>query len=156
MMAGRIDVHNHFIPDFSRAATKAAGRRPATSRGLPAWSPESALAIMERYGIATAVLSISQPGVHYGDDGQAREPARQCNEYAAECARKWPARHLDGVVLFASCEERYLGDPFFDPVLEELDRRKAVAHIHPALHPKARELKLRPPLAFSLFPRLAS
>ena len=169
--AGRIDVHNHFIPDFFRAATKAAGRQPATSRGLPAWSAESALAIMDRYGIATAILSISQPGVHFGDDAAARALARRCNEYAAELSRTHVGRFggfgvlplpdldgacaeiayaldelkLDGIVLFASCEERFLGDPFFEPVLAELDRRKAIAFIHPALHPKARELKLSLP-----------
>jgi predicted TIM-barrel fold metal-dependent hydrolase len=39
--------------------------------------------------------------------------------------------HLDGVGLFSSVNDRYLGDPSFDPVFEELDRRKAVVFIHP-------------------------
>jgi predicted TIM-barrel fold metal-dependent hydrolase len=55
-------------------------------------------------------------------------------------------------VLFASCEERYLGDPYFDPILAELDRRKAIAFVHPALHPKARELKLSLPLFVVEYP----
>src|SRR6202453_1690671 len=148
---GRIDVHFHMIPDFYREAAGGAGRRPAISSGLPAWSPESALGVMERAAIATAITSISAPGVHFGDDQAARTLARRCNEYAAELAREHPARfggfavlplphidysleevryaldtlHLDGVLLFANCQGRYLGDPQFDPLLDELNRRNA-------------------------------
>jgi predicted TIM-barrel fold metal-dependent hydrolase len=39
--------------------------------------------------------------------------------------------HLDGVGLFSSVKDRYLGDPTFDPVFDELNRRKAVVFIHP-------------------------
>ena len=166
------------VPEFYRAATLAAGRAPATSRGLPAWSAATALEIMDRYGIATAILSISQPGVHFDDDAAARALARRCNEFAAECVAARPERFggfavlplpdvagacaeiayafdvlaLDGVVLFASCAERFLGDPLFDPVLAALDERNAVAFVHPALHPKARELKLGLPLFVLEYP----
>ena len=39
--------------------------------------------------------------------------------------------HLDGVGLFSSVNNRYLGDPLFDPVFDELNRRQAVVFIHP-------------------------
>jgi 6-methylsalicylate decarboxylase len=39
--------------------------------------------------------------------------------------------HLDGVGLFSSVNDRYLGDPLFDPVFDELNRRNAVIFIHP-------------------------
>ena len=35
---------------------------------LPEWSPQSALETYDQLGIATGMLSISSPGVHYGDD----------------------------------------------------------------------------------------
>jgi 6-methylsalicylate decarboxylase len=165
---GRIDVHFHIIPQFFRDAAAAAGRRPALSTGLPAWTPELALDVMDRNGIGTAITSISQPGVHFGDDAQARALARRCNEYAAECVERWPGRfgsfailplpdvtgaiaeiahafdqlHVDGVMLFASYGERYLGDPEFEPVLAALDERSAVVFIHPALHPSVAALRL--------------
>lgn len=160
---GRIDVHFHIIPQFFREAAAAAGRRPAISSGLPLWEPEMALGLMERAGIATAITSISAPGVHFGEDLPAQHLARQCNEFAADLAREWPGRfggfavlplphidhsldearyaldtlHLDGVVLFANCQGRYLGDPLFDPLLDELNRRDCVVFVHPAPHPAA-------------------
>src|SRR5262249_8769044 len=43
---------------------------------------------------------------------------------------------------FASYGERFLGDTWFDPVLEALNDRDAIVFIHPALHPSSRGLKL--------------
>jgi predicted TIM-barrel fold metal-dependent hydrolase len=52
---------------------------------------------------------------------------------------------LDGVGLFSSVNDRYLGDRLFDPVFEELNRRKAIVFIHPS-HCEAPERKqLRAP-----------
>lgn len=174
-MSGRIDVHFHMIPQFYREAAAAAGKGPAISSGLPAWSRELALEVMDRNGIATAITSVTQPGVHFGDDAAARVLARRCNEYAAELRRTCPGRFggfavlplpdvpgacaeaayaldelaLEGVVLFASCGERFLGDPLFDPVLEALDARRAVVFVHPAFHPASRGLLLDLP-AFAI------
>jgi len=47
-----------------------------------------------------------------------------------------------GVCLFASYGETFLGDPAFDPVLEALNACDAVVFVHPALHPSSRNLKL--------------
>src|SRR5205085_3683590 len=49
---------------------------------------------------------------------------------------------LEGVCLFASYGEKFLGDPLFDPVLAALDQRGAVVFVHPALHPSSRALDL--------------
>ncbi len=167
----RIDVHFHAIPAFYREAAAAAGRGPTTSRGFPAWTPELALALMDQNGIATAITSISQPGVHFGDDVKARKLARQCNEHAAELIRRWPRRFgafaalpmpdvagakaevlhaldvlkLDGIGLLASYGERFLGDPAYDPVLALLNEREAVVFIHPNYHPSSRALGLKLP-----------
>ena len=64
------------------------------------------------------------------------------NEAVAEIAHALDVLKLEGVCLFASYGEKFLGDPFFDPVLEALAARDAVVFIHPALHPSSRKLDL--------------
>jgi predicted TIM-barrel fold metal-dependent hydrolase len=158
--AGLIDVHHHIVPPFYLAEN---GERIAASRGgriSPAWrewTPDKALAAMDRHGIATAVISLSTPGVWFGDAERARDTARRCNEYAADLARRHPGRFgrfaavplpdpdaslreieyacdalgAEGVGLLTSYGDRWLGDPAYDSVLTELDRRQAVVFVHP-------------------------
>lgn len=170
-VTGRIDVHFHTIPPFFREAVTAAGLGPTVSGGFPAWSPELSLGVMDRHGIDVAITSVSQPGVHFGDDAKARALGRRCNEHAAELMARWPRRfgafaalplpdvqgaiaeaahaldvlNHDGVCLLASYGERFLGDAHFDPLLELLNERGAVAFIHPNFHPSSRALKLELP-----------
>ena len=174
----RIDVHFHAVPEAFKAAAAAAGRGATVSTGFPAWSNEAALALMDRQGIATAITSISQPGVHFGDDAAARTLARRCNEDAAERIAKWPDRFgafaavplpdiagacreidhaldalkLDGVCLLASTGEKFLGDALFDPVLELLNERAAVVFVHPNFHPGSRKLEWTLPAFLTEFP----
>lgn len=153
-----IDLHHHTIPTPYREALSRRGIAAAGGRDLPEWSPDQSLGVMDRHGIATAVLSVSAPGVHFGDDREARELARRCNEASAELVAAHPTRFgffaslpmpdpdgaaaeaayaldelgADGVVFMSSHHDgSYLGDPRFDPVLAELDRRSAVAFVHP-------------------------
>ena len=110
------------------------------------------------------MLSISEPGVHFGDDAKARTLARDCNEYGVTLMQKYRGRFgllailplpdvdgslkeieyafdtlkADGVTFMSSYPypgkyqgNKYLGDPFFTPIMEELNRRKAVAYTHP-------------------------
>jgi len=163
----RIDLHFHLIPKFYRDAAYEAGAGPAIGR-YPDWSPELALEVMDAHAIELAFTSLAQPGVQFGDPAAAHVLARRCNDYAAELAARWPQRFgglvvvpmfdprraveeigyaldrlkLDGVCLFASYGEKFLGDPLFDPVLEALDARDAVVFVHPALHPSSRNLDL--------------
>ncbi|HEY7296789.1 MAG TPA: amidohydrolase family protein [Xanthobacteraceae bacterium] len=163
----RIDFHFHLIPPFYRDAVYEAGGGPAIGR-YPDWSPQMALEMMDQNGIEIALLSLAQPGVQFGDPAKALALARRCNDYASQLRSDWRRRFgalavvpmwnpqeaveeiarsldqlkLEGVCLFASYGERFLGDPVFDPVLEALNDRDAVAFIHPALHPSSRSLAL--------------
>lgn len=153
----RIDVHQHVVPPFWADALPAHGGDPS-GWGSPTWSPESAIAFMDSLEIQTGVLSLTAPGVQ-GWNGQAkRDMARQVNEYVAGLVAKWPTRFgnfatlplpdvdgtlteidhafdtlkADGVVLLSNYGGTYLGDAAFEPVWDELDRRRAVVFIHPA------------------------
>jgi predicted TIM-barrel fold metal-dependent hydrolase len=163
----RIDVHFHHIPPFYADAVYAAGRGPAIGR-YPEWTPELALDLMDRSDIQVALTSLAQPGVGFGTQAGAELLARRCNDYAAELIARWPSRFgafatvpmwsiegaireiahclddlpFEGVSLFASYGERFLGDAWFDPVLEALNDRSAVVFVHPGLHPSSATLAL--------------
>jgi len=47
---------------------------------------------MDRNGVATAITSLSDPGVWSGDVARSRSVARCCNDYAAQLARDYPGR----------------------------------------------------------------
>jgi predicted TIM-barrel fold metal-dependent hydrolase len=85
----RIDTHAHFtIPKMYDLAT-AHGVQQAT---LKDWSPAKMLAEMEEGGVATSLISISDPGVNFGDNAAARTLARECNEAGAKVVRDSPGR----------------------------------------------------------------
>ncbi len=149
----RIDVHHHYLPPVLRPVLLA--NRAAA--GLPDWTVDKSLADMDQAGIATAVISAVQPGVWFGDNMAARKLARDVNDYGAKLAADHKGRfglfaaiplpdpegslkeieyaldtlHAPGIGLFTSYRDKYLGDPAFVPVLEELNRRKAVVYVHP-------------------------
>ncbi|MER6135489.1 amidohydrolase family protein [Streptomyces sp. NPDC001815] len=158
MSSGLIDVHAHLLPDFYvQQATEAGHTHPDGMGSWPSWSVRAHLDLMDRNGIETAMLSMSSPGVHFGDDKAARRLARRVNEYAAELTRDHPGRFgnfvslplpdvegaleeiafgfnelgADGVALLTHTQGVYMGDRRLDPVFAELDRRRAVVFLHP-------------------------
>jgi predicted TIM-barrel fold metal-dependent hydrolase len=173
----RIDVHHHIFPPEYLKALETLGIGHAGNISIPAWSPESAIALMDRNGIATGITSIAAPGVHFGNDAAARDLARRSNEYSARLVNDHPDRFgsfavlpmpdaegtlreieyaldtlkLDGVVMLASMGNRYLGDQAFDAVFDELNRRKAVIFIHPTVPVSSEALKLALPGALIEF-----
>jgi 6-methylsalicylate decarboxylase len=157
-----IDTHHHILPDFFWQETE---NEHAPVGGLAPlrWSKEASISFMDDAGIDVAVVSLSTPGVHLGDNVKARILARRCNEFSAELVQARPDRFggfaclplpdvdasleelahsldvlgLDGFVLFTNSNGVYLGDPALEPVFEELERRKAVVYVHPNPSPDA-------------------
>ena len=62
-MTGRIDVHQHLLPEY-REVLRRNGVAQAGGRELPDWSPD-ACSNMDTVGIATAILSVSTPGTSF-------------------------------------------------------------------------------------------
>ena len=139
---------------------------PATI-DLADWSPAFAVEELDRGGVAAGIAQmIAAPGIWFGDVAVARDLSREWNEYAAQMVADFPGRfgmlavlplpdvegtlreieyaldtlRADGVQIMSHYDGRYPGDPHFRPVLEELNRRKAVAFIHPFLPPSANTL----------------
>ena len=171
---GLVDVHAHFLTEsYVQQATAAGHGHPDGMAGWPEWSPAEHLDLMERNGIAKAMLSMSSPGVHFGDDAAARLLAREVNEYAAKVSRDHPGRFgsfaavplpdvdgsleeiayafdeldADGVALMTNAHGIYLGDERLEPVFAELSRRNAVVFLHPTSPPAWEQTSLGRPRA---------
>lgn len=142
---GRIDVHHHMLPAFYFPSNR--------------WTPDVSLATMDKFGTETAMLSFVIPGqVIYDGSERARGIARQANEYGAKLVSDYPKRFgffaalplrepdvslkeieyafgslkCDGIVAMTSAGDKWLGDPLFAPVFDELNRRKSVVFLHPS------------------------
>jgi 6-methylsalicylate decarboxylase len=153
-----IDVHAHYLPESYRTALLDNGHgQPDGFPRIPAWSAEEHVAVMDRLGIATSLLSISSPGVHLADEAAARDRAREVNEAGRRAVLDHPGRFglfaslplpdvdaavaeidyccdrldVDGFTLLTNIGGTYLGAPAFQPVFRELDRRRARLFIHP-------------------------
>src|SRR4029077_2933295 len=127
----RIDVHHHYVPPVQGEAMAKHGGR------APKWTLQSSLADMEKAGVTTAVFSLAPPGVWFGESEKDRARARAINEYGAQLRKDNPGRFglfaaiplpdtegslreidyaldvlkADGISLFTSYGEKYLGDP---------------------------------------------
>ena len=152
--ARRIDVHHHLTPpDYVAALAPRKLLQPPTL----GWTPQRAIEEMDQGGVAVSITSITTPGLWFGDAAAAGRLARACNDYAAQLVADHPRRFgmfaslplpdiegslkeidygldelkADGVAMFTSYGDKWLGDPAFAPVFEELNRRKAVVYTHP-------------------------
>jgi 6-methylsalicylate decarboxylase len=149
--AARIDVHHHYVPKVHADAVVKHGGR------VPPWTVQASFADMAKAGVTKAVLSLVPPGVWFGDVAADRALARACNEAGAQLRSDNPGRFglfaaiplpdpdgslreieyaldvlkADGIGLFTSYGDKYLGDAAFVPVFEELSRRRAAVYTHP-------------------------
>ncbi len=150
----RIDAHHHFSAPGFIAAISA---RHTNQRPLEQWTVSKSIDDMDKSGVATAMISTSEPSVWFGDNEAARKLARECNELGARLMADHPGRFgmfstiplpdvdaslreieysqdtlkADGVCMMTSYQGKYPGDPAFAPVMSELNRRKAVLFFHP-------------------------
>jgi predicted TIM-barrel fold metal-dependent hydrolase len=151
----RIDVHHHLSPPTYIQAAISNNFGDGLLRN---WTPEKSLADMDQAGIAVSMLSVTQPGVNFTSGEAARKLVRECNEYSAKLISDHPGRFggfamlaltdidgslkeisyaldtlkLDGIGLMTNYRDKWLGDPLFLPVMEELNRRKCVVYTHPS------------------------
>jgi 6-methylsalicylate decarboxylase len=157
-----IDTHHHIYPP--RYVAQNLQRLLDDASLLPAsayqsWTPSLALEHMDKAEIASAVTSITSPGIWFQGDNGARARARDCNEFGASMMRDFPGRFgmfaaipvpdidgslaeiayafdvlkHDGIGVLTSYAGKLLGDPEFDPVFDELNRRKAKVFVHPTM-----------------------
>jgi 6-methylsalicylate decarboxylase len=153
VMTGRIDTHHH--------ALAAEIIELMRELGLPTpgqqWRLDNTLDMMDANKIEASVVSNVIPCDVLGEAALAYRLARQVNEAAAEVVNTHPNRfgffamlplpHVDlalaeaayaldelgaeGVALLPHGGDHYLGAPLFDPLFEELNRRRAVVLVHP-------------------------
>ncbi len=154
-----VDVHHHVYPPMLVDELVRAKQNTAQAKE---WTVDKSLEDMDKAGVATAIGSITTPGVSFADDGLARRLARESNEFMARLAADragrfgfwailpWPnlsgsnpdaslkeieyaldTLHADGIGMLTSYGDKFFGDPYFSPIFEELNRRKAVIYTHP-------------------------
>ena len=155
MAPHRIDVHHHVAPPSFLAA---AGQITQGNQPRMSWTLEQSLEDMERGDVATAIISLPHPVTIWpGDKDKARGLARDWNEFVARLIQDHPGRFglfaslpildiegslreiecaldtlkADGINLMTNIGDKWLGDPYYEPVFAELHRRKAVVYTHP-------------------------
>jgi predicted TIM-barrel fold metal-dependent hydrolase len=156
-----IDTHHHFYPpEYQKAWMDWEDSRKIPHFATQvAWTPQKAIEEMDKGGIRTGILSLaSTPGLWF--DRPPEEAARMvriCNDYGAKMVSDHPGRFglfaplsmldtdttlkeieyafdtlkADGINLQSNYGDKWLGHPSYKPVMEELNRRKAVVYVHP-------------------------
>jgi predicted TIM-barrel fold metal-dependent hydrolase len=152
-----IDVHHHLLPPKYIAARRSDILKVSGMSSVLDWTVAGSLDDMDKNGVRTAIVSVSTPGIWVGKADESRALAREINEFAARMAVDHPSRfgffaavplpdtdgslkeieyaldtlHADGIGFLTNYDGKYLGDPAFAPIFDELHRRKAVVYGHP-------------------------
>lgn len=153
------DIHHHMLPTDLVTALSSHGIHTIGGEPVPKWQPQMSLDIMDRRGINRAILSAPVP-LHFLSPDQTTAMAATINHFGEDCLKRWPDRFgyfaslplpdvqaavseataaLDrrgaaGVTMLSNHAGLYQGDPQLDPLYAELDRRQAIAFIHPAVY----------------------
>ena len=152
--ARSIDVHHHFEPTYKNVDGNA-------------WSIAMAVEQLDQNGIDTAIAYAGP--VTDTDPAAARKKARDWNEWSTKYCTDHPGRFglfaslpmndvegtlaeitysldvlkADGFGLSTQYQDAWLGDPKFEPIFQELNRRKAVVFVHPSQAPCCTPATLR-------------
>jgi Predicted metal-dependent hydrolase of the TIM-barrel fold len=150
----RIDVHHHVSPPTWLDAVKSMKK---DNPPMVSWSVQKSLDDMDKGGVATAITSPTTPQVIGLDKDTAARVARESNEYCKklesdhkdrfgtfamlpfpyvdECLKEiayaFDTLKVDGIGCMTSYGDKWLGYAEFEPVWEELNRRKATVYTHP-------------------------
>jgi predicted TIM-barrel fold metal-dependent hydrolase len=149
----RIDVHHHPLP-----SSQIPNGRRASPPNMKDWVAAHSLEDMDKSGVSTAILSLNHPVVVWpADQAEARKQARAWNEFMVRQGQDHPGRFgtfavlpildiegslreleyaldtlkADGINMMTNIGDKWLGDPYYFPLFEELNRRKAVIYTHP-------------------------
>jgi predicted TIM-barrel fold metal-dependent hydrolase len=174
----RIDVHHHFYPPWLQEAWRNANVRNAPV--VQRWKQEAGLEQMDRGGVATAILSLPTGlNLPHLNTEEAQRLTREVNDYALKLSSDHPGRYglfafmpmpnvdatlkeieyaldtmkADGIGLNTSYGNKWLGDPAFTPVMEELNRRKAIVYVHPLAPDCCNTLMSYVPASFTEYPQ---
>lgn len=154
-----IDFHAHPVTDAFRQAMTDLNIDVLADDGfpLPKWSAEDHLAFMDQAGIDFTVLSAPTPHIYNGDPVKAAQAVREVNEETAQIVKQHSDRFAfaaalplpavqesiaeaeyalselgaAGIKVPTNAFGMYLGDPSLDPVMEVLNRHRALVIIHP-------------------------
>jgi predicted TIM-barrel fold metal-dependent hydrolase len=156
----RIDVHHHIAPpDYLAALSDGMKQWSGDFNRFGSWSAAKAIEDMDQGEVATALISITQLGMWDLAAERVRRLARYCNDYAARMVADHKGRFghfvalpmpdiegslseiaygldqlkADGVGLYTCYRDKWLGDPAFAPIFDELERRRAIVYVHPAV-----------------------
>jgi aminocarboxymuconate-semialdehyde decarboxylase len=151
-----IDVHAHYYPDRYLEAIGRPELPPPTAL-LHQLTIDERLSLLDRTGVDTQVLSVSQAQPYLPAAGAAAEAAKVGNDIYADLCAAHPGRflvfaalplpHVDlaldeitraadissvvGFTIGCSVNGHQLDDPIFEPLFAELDRRQSVILLHP-------------------------
>jgi predicted TIM-barrel fold metal-dependent hydrolase len=129
----------------------------ALGSAFAGWTLAEDMDDMDKNGTQTAILSLTTPGLWFAPADAIRKVVRECNEYANKLRGDHPGRFgsfasiyppdtegslketeyaldtlkAEGIALYSNYRDKWLGHEDFDPVYEELNRRKAVVYVHP-------------------------
>lgn len=150
----RIDIHHHVFSPAYVAELAKANQAPPIVRN---WTVAKTLDDMNQAGVATSILSVTTPQVGFTDVANARRIARESNEWTARLANDNKGRFgsfamlpmqdmdsalreleyaldtlkADGIGLLTSYGDKWLGHASFAPLMDEINRRKAILYTHP-------------------------
>ncbi len=151
----RIDVHHHVTPPSLVEEKMRAG---AGGGPTYAWTIDKTLEDMEKGDVRASIISLPHPIGVWPDQKDTRGLTREWNDYVATLVRDHPGKFgqfamlpildidgslremeyaldtlkADGINLMTNIGDKWIGDPYYNPIFEELNRRKVVVYTHPA------------------------